>query len=58
MKFEPNLILIHLILGKIISSHVHEDLLGLCHRFTLVIFKPYVIRVVTLVMSSFCHEPL
>jgi hypothetical protein len=28
MKFEPNVILIHLILAKMISSHVHKDLLS------------------------------
>jgi hypothetical protein len=34
MKFEQNFNLIHIILEKILPSHVHEDLLGFWHHFT------------------------
>jgi hypothetical protein len=36
MKFEPNVNMIHLILAKVISSHVHEDLLDFWYLFTLI----------------------
>jgi hypothetical protein len=36
MKFEPNFHLIHLILVKMILSHVHEDFLGFWNLFTLI----------------------
>jgi hypothetical protein len=36
MKFELNFNLIYPILVKMLPSHVHEDLLGFWHLFTLV----------------------
>jgi hypothetical protein len=36
MKFEPNIILIHLIMEKMLSTPVHDVYLCFCHLTTLV----------------------